>query len=107
MRTRCRHVITLISCSLLISLETLSAGTETDEFWQFYEKLPHMQDYFPFGVYGGAQGDWTPWGHSSQAYTRILTDTIAENGFNVIWGGKTPHATREVPGGPLISIAFN
>ncbi|MCH2211136.1 MAG: hypothetical protein MK110_07525 [Fuerstiella sp.] len=107
MRTRCRHVITLISCSLLISLETLSAGTETDEFWQFYEKHPHMQDYFPFGVYGGAQGDWTPWGHSSQAYTRILTDTIAENGFNVIWGGKTPHATREVSDGPLISIPFN
>jgi hypothetical protein len=32
---------------------------------------------------------------------------MAENGFNVIWGGKTPFAIREDEGGPLVPAPFN
>ena len=97
----------LISCGLLFAFGRSAAGTDPDDFWKFYQKHPHMQDYFPFGVYGGAQGNWTPWGHAPQAYTRIITDRMAKNGFNVIWGGRTPYAAGQEKGGPLISIPFN
>ena len=106
-RIQSHLVLAFILCSLLFSWERPAAGADPDDFWKFYEKHPHMQDYFPFGVYGGAQGNWTPWGHSPQAYTRILTGRMAENGFNVIWGGKTPFAIQEDEGGPLVPAPFN
>ncbi len=100
-------VLAFILYGLLFSLGTPAAGADADDFWKFYEKHPHMQDYFPFGVYGAEHGNWTPMGHSPKAYSRILTDLIAENGFNVIWGGRTPAVTREEKGGPLVSTPFS
>ena len=68
---RCEHVGDVLGAvigsntpllAILLALACLAgeagrsacAADKADEFWRFYEKYPHMQDFFPFGTWGGA-----------------------------------------------------
>jgi hypothetical protein len=76
-----------VSLAAFLSLFCLgtAAAAEADSFWHVYERYPHMQDFFPFGIYGGATGNWSQFGHDPRGMNDMVLDIMAENGLNTLW----------------------
>ena len=61
------------------------SAQDADDFWDFYEAYPHLQDVFPFGIYGGATGNWSQFGHDPRGMNEMVLEIMAENGLNILW----------------------
>ncbi len=102
MHTRIAAAFLVLSAVATVPRAHGAEATRADAFWEFYERYPQFQDFFPFGVYGGP-GNWSPFGQSPKVFNQLIFDTLRENYLNAIWGtatarnvafdGKTPRLT--------------
>lgn len=102
-------VLQMVLVAVMCCFAPVLPAGNADDFWKFYEQHPELQDFYPFGTYGGAVGEWSPLGQEPKFYNQVLTDTLAENGFNVIWGGAIQRVIewefgkQNVPQNPVLS----
>ena len=93
-----------LGCCLLAAV----VSADDASIWEFYQRNPQFQGWFPFGIYAGGATNLLSPGTTKQERSEWMVDLQALQGCNVIWGqSPTRHnIATDGAGNPIDWNAF-
>lgn len=83
---RCIGKVLMVMFMGAVPWLTLAEQSTNVTFWSYYEKYPCLQEFFPFGFYGGvAEGD--VFNSEMIARANLRLSAMADNSMNAFWRG--------------------